>query len=65
MGYRNTLEEVVMIQNGAYQLATVHKLAFNRQGGTEDERRAAQIIREEIASFGGTSSVEPFQIPRR
>lgn len=64
MAYRNTLEEVFMIQNGVYQLATVHKLAFNRQGGTEDERRAAQIIRDEIASFGGTSSVEPFQIPR-
>lgn len=52
-----------MIQNGAYQIETVNKLAFNRQGGTDDERRAAQIIRDEIAAFGGTSTVETFQIP--
>ena len=52
-----------MIKNGAYQMATVNKLAFNRQGGTEDERRAAQIIRDEIAAFGGTSNVETFPIP--
>lgn len=53
-----------MIQNGKYQIATVHKLAFNRQGGTEEERHAAQIIRDEITSFGGNSLVENFQIPR-
>ncbi len=52
-----------MIKNGAYQMAMVNKLAFNRQGGTEDERRAAQIIRDEIATFGGTSNVETFPIP--
>lgn len=53
-----------MIQNGAYQIATVHKLAFNRQGGTPDELRAAKCIQQEIASFGGTSVLEHFQIPR-
>lgn len=53
-----------MIQNGDYQIAAVHKLAFNRQGGTAEERRAAQIIQAEIAAFGGTSRLETFRIPR-
>lgn len=52
-----------MIENGKYQIETVDKLAFNRQGGTEDERRAAHIIQEEIASFGGTSALETFMVP--
>jgi len=52
-----------MIINGEYQIKTVEKLAFNRQGGTDDERRAAQIIRDEIKSFGGESTVETFKIP--
>lgn len=52
-----------MIVNGKYQIETVDKLAFNRQGGTEDERRAAHIIQEEIASFGGTSTLETFMVP--
>jgi len=52
-----------MIKNGEYQIRTVEKLAFNRQGGTDDERRAAQIIRDEITSFGGESTLETFKIP--
>ena len=52
-----------MIQNGPYQITTVEKLAFNRQGGTADERRAARIIQDEIAAFGGTSEIETFMIP--
>jgi len=52
-----------MIKNGAYQIKTVEKLAFNRIAGTDDERRAAQIIRDEIRSFGGESAVETFKIP--
>lgn len=52
-----------MIVNGEYQIATVHKLAFNRISGSADERRAAQIICEEVASFGGTAALEPFYIP--
>ena len=53
-----------MIVNGEYQMATVNKLAFNRISGTEDERRAAALIQEEIASFGGTSTLETFAIPQ-
>lgn len=53
-----------MIVNGEYQMATVNKLAFNRQSGTQDERRAALLIQEEIASFGGTSTLETFPVPR-
>jgi len=52
-----------MINNGEYQINIVNKLAFNRLGGTDDERRAAQIIRDEIASFGGESFIENFNIP--
>ena len=52
-----------MIKNGEYQINMVNKLAFNRLGGTDDERRAAQIIRDEIAKFGGESTVENFNIP--
>lgn len=52
-----------MIVNGEYQMKTVDKLAFNRQSGTQDERRAAVLIQEEIASFGGTSSLETFTVP--
>lgn len=52
-----------MIKNGEYQIKTVEKLAFNRVAGSDDERRAAQIIRDEIRSFGGESAVETFRIP--
>jgi len=48
-----------MIKNGEYQIKTVEKLAFNRVAGSDDERRAAQIIRDEIRSFGGESAVRP------
>jgi len=53
-----------MIINGEYQMQTVSKLAFNRLSGTEDERRAAALIQEEIASFGGTSVLETFPVPQ-
>ena len=52
-----------MIVNGEYQISAVNKLAFNRISGSADERRAAQIICEEVASFGGTATLEPFNIP--
>jgi len=52
-----------MIVNGEYQMTTVRKLAFNRRSGTDDERRAALLIQEEIASFGGTSTLETFPVP--
>ncbi len=52
-----------MIKNGEYQIKTVEKLAFNRMAGTEEERCAAQIIRDEIKAFGGESTFETFKIP--
>lgn len=52
-----------MIVNGEYQMTTVSKLAFNRRSGTDDERRAALLIQEEIATFGGTSTLETFPVP--
>ena len=53
-----------MVINGKYQMETVSKLAFNRISGTQDERRAAALIQEEIASFGGTSILETFPVPQ-
>ena len=51
------------LPNGEYQLDLVKRLAFNRLGGSADELKAAHILQDEIASFGGTSHLEPFMIP--
>ncbi len=52
-----------MINNETYQYELVKKLSFLRYGGTEGEAKAAQILMDEIASFGGKGSIEEFQIP--
>ena len=44
-------------------LAFVKELSFVRYGGTGEERRAAELIRDKIAACGGGSELEPFQIP--
>ena len=36
------------------------KMAFERVSGTDDERRAAEILRDEAASFGVSAEFEPF-----
>ena len=46
-----------------YQYSIVEKLSFVRWGGTEEEKRAAAIIKEEIEKLGGTAEYMPFQIP--
>lgn len=46
-----------------YQYELLQKLSFTRFGGTEEEKRAAQILAEEIASFGGKSEIMDFEIP--
>ena len=40
--------------------AFLEKIAFNRPSGTPDERRAAEIIAEEIRAFGFEPTFEPF-----
>ena len=42
--------------NDTYQYDLVSKLNFIRYGGTEEELRAANIIKADIESFGGKTS---------
>ena len=46
-----------------YQYSIVERLSFVRWGGTEEEKRAAAIIKEEIEKLGGTAEYMSFQIP--
>ncbi len=46
-----------------YQYDIVKKLSFLRFGGTEDELKAANILADEIKSFGGKAEIEDFSIP--
>ena len=47
----------------AYPFSLVKELSFRRVAGTEDERRAAQILLREIEDAGGKGEVMEFQIP--
>lgn len=38
------------------------KLSFTRIGGTEEELKAANLIKSQIETFGGTASIVPFPI---
>ncbi len=46
-----------------YQYELVKKLSFVRFGGTEEERKAAELLQGEIRSFGGESELMEFEIP--
>ncbi len=48
--------------NGNREYALVEKLSFTRVCGTAEERRAAEIIMEELRSFGLTPHTEEFPI---
>ena len=39
-----------MYSSAKYQMDFLEKLAFNRYGGTEDERKAAELISEAVRS---------------
>ena len=52
-----------MDHTGEYLYEFLDRLSFVRFGGTKDEYRAAQLLQEEIASYGGTSRLMPFEIP--
>ena len=52
-----------MYSSAKYQMDFLEKLAFNRYGGTEDERKAAELILEEVKRLGGSSQIEEFTIP--
>ena len=51
------------MESGNYQMSLVEKLSFSRYGGTEDERRAANILLEEIAAAGGKGELMDFSVP--
>ena len=48
--------------NGRQQLDFIYRLSFNRFGGTENERRAARLIKDEIEMRGGKAEFEEFTI---
>ena len=48
--------------SGKYQMELLKKIAFNRYGGTADELRAANIIKNEIESFGGQCEIQDFEV---
>ena len=53
-----------MLANGAYQMALVERLAFNRIATSPEEARAAQILADEVRALGGEPVIEEFPIPR-
>ena len=46
-----------------YQYDLVSRLNFIRYGGTAEELRAANIIKEDIENFGGKAEIMNFKIP--
>lgn len=52
-----------MDHTGEYFYEFLKQFSFVRFGGTKDEDRAAQLLQEEIESYGGTSQLMPFEIP--
>ncbi len=46
-----------------YQYDLVQKLSFVRYGGTAEEKKAAEILMNEIESFGGKGEYMSFNIP--
>ncbi len=46
-----------------YQYELVKKLSFLRFGGTDDEKKAARYLLEEIEKIGGRGETEEFSVP--
>ncbi len=44
------------------QIDFIKEIYFNRMGGTENEKKAADIIIEKVRSLGGTATYEPFEV---
>ncbi len=51
------------MEKGQMQMSLVEELSFVRYGGTDDELRAANIIRDKISGLGGESELMDFTIP--
>lgn len=52
-----------MEEKGMFQYNLVKRLSFVRWGGTDEELRAAGIIKEEIEKLGGSCEFMEFKIP--
>lgn len=52
-----------MINKETYSYEVVEKISFTRWGGTAEEKRAAEILMNEITSNGGTAEYMEFKIP--
>jgi hypothetical protein len=46
-----------------FQMDFLNRLSFNRFGGTDDEKRAAELILSEIEALGGKGELFEFSIP--
>ena len=47
---------------GDRQFELLNKMGFVRMGGTEEELKAAHILKEEVEAMGLTAEIEPFEI---
>ncbi len=52
-----------MFNEEKYTYDLLQRLSFTRFGGTEDELKAAELLKSEIEGFGGKAEIEDFQIP--
>lgn len=52
-----------MINKETYSYEVVEKISFTRWGGTDEEKRAAEILMNEITSHGGEAEYMEFKIP--
>ena len=46
-----------------FQMDFLNRLSFNRFGGTDDEKKAAELIVSEIEALGGSAEIWEFPIP--
>ena len=51
------------MEDHGYAYSVLEKLSFNRVAGTEDEKKAAQLLLSEIEQAGGKGELMEFPIP--
>lgn len=48
--------------NGQREWELLKKIGFVRMGGTEEEKKAAEILKEEVESIGFQAKLQPFEV---
>lgn len=48
--------------SGKYQMDLLERITFNRYGGTADELRCANILKEEVERLGGKAEIQDFEV---